>query len=86
MKNQIIKTKEFGDLHDDSIVSTVFSKYDNNRILTISKDGSMRLFDIRMERILKKYLDCDLYCSGRSKVSISSGGQLVFVMNPSGQI
>lgn len=86
LKASITQSKEFGDLHDDSITSLLFTKYDKNRILTNSADGSLKLFDIRMEKILKRFTDCDLHSSGMSKALISSGGQLILVMSPTGQI
>ena len=48
-------SKEFGEVHDDSITSLLFQKNDGNKILTFSADGTMKIFDTRMEKTLKKF-------------------------------
>jgi WD40 repeat protein len=48
-------SKEFGEVHDDSITSVLFQKNDGNKILTFSADGTMKIFDTRMEKTLKKF-------------------------------
>jgi WD40 repeat protein len=83
-------TKEFGEIHDDSITSVLFQKNDGNKILTYSSDGSMKIFDIRMEKTLKKFEESSYMQSmsslGNSRALFSSGGQLVVLMTPTGQI
>jgi len=57
LKTSLTLCKEYGDLHDDAITSITFSRFDRNRLLTSSTDGSMKLFDLRMERIVKRFED-----------------------------
>lgn len=57
-------SKEFSDIHDDAITSIVFSRFDRNRILTASRDGIVKLFDIRMEKVLKKFEVSDIVIDG----------------------
>jgi hypothetical protein len=50
----------------------------------------MKLFDIRMEKTVKKFEEdsymCQMSSLGNSKAAISPGGQLAVVMTPNGQI
>jgi WD40 repeat protein len=55
MKSIVSLSKEFGEVHDDSITSVLFQRHDSNKVLTYSTEGSMKLFDIRMEKTLKKF-------------------------------
>jgi WD40 repeat protein len=71
-------SKEFSDIHEESITSLIFSRFDRNRILTASSDGTLKLFDIRMEKVLKRFEDQDIVTQGSShgssKALLSSGG------------
>ena len=60
LKTSLVHCNEFADLHEDSINSILFSRFDRNRILTSSSDGTLKLFDIRMEKIVKRFEDFDL--------------------------
>ena len=59
-------------------------------MLTYSSDATMKLFDIRMEKIVKKFDDCAyMNCMsslGQSRALFSYGGQYAVVMTPTGQI
>jgi WD40 repeat protein len=85
LRASLSQCKEFGNLHEDAISSIVFSRVDRNKVLTASIDGTLKLYDLRMERILKRFEDQDLLTHGSSqgttKAFISSGGQLAVVMS-----
>ncbi len=75
--------KEIGGHHDESITSVVFLKNDGNKLLTNSSDGTMKLLDIRMEKVLKRFEDSEILPVGsykRSKAQISFCTRLAIVL------
>ena len=85
LKPSLSHCKEFGNLHEDAISSIIFSRVDRTKVLTSSTDGTLKLYDLRMERILKCFDDRDLLSHGSSqgttKGFFSSGGQLAVVIS-----
>jgi WD40 repeat protein len=82
--------KEFGDFHDDSILAVHFLRTDGQKLLSLSSDGTLKLIDIRMEKILKHFNDTEGFLShssyGISKVMTSGGEQLAVVMTSNGNV
>ncbi|TNV82597.1 hypothetical protein FGO68_gene6701 [Halteria grandinella] len=81
--------KEIADFHDDTILSIFFSKTDAHKLLSLSSDGTLKLVDIRMEKVLKNFSDSG-YLSfssyGSAKVLISAGEQLAVAMTSNGAV
>jgi WD40 repeat protein len=67
-----------------------FSKTDGQKLLSLSSDGTLKLIDIRMEKVLKNFSDTDGYLChssyGISKVMTSAGEQLAVVMTSNGNV
>lgn len=56
--------KELSNVHDDSVMSLAFSKSDGNKLISYSADGTLKLVDVRMEKVVMKYDDNDLLSAG----------------------
>lgn len=74
--------KEISGIHDDAITSVAFSRYEGNKLLTNSCDGTVKLVDLRMYgEVVKCFKDKDLEegIYEKSKALISNGGNIAAV-------
>jgi len=82
-------TREVKDIHDDTITSVNFCPTDRNKVLTASSDGTMKILDLRMYKVVKTLEDCSVMARnsfGSSRATFSLGSQLAVVLTSSGEV
>lgn len=82
-------TRHVSDIHEEAITSVSFCPTDSNKLLTASADGTMKILDMRMYKVVKTFDDCTVMaCNsfGSSRAIFSSGSQLAVVLTISGQV